>query len=93
MQTVLPILIKAGLDASLIAEKLAINPRKILNLPIPSVKVGETANFTIYNATQEWEYNSTTNFSKSANSPLLGKTLKGKVNLVYNNNQFYKNEQ
>lgn len=93
LQTVLPLLIKAGLDAGLIAEKLAINPRKILNLPIPSINVGEMANFTIYNATQEWEYNSSTNFSKSANSPLLGKTLKGKVNLVYNNNQFYKNEQ
>lgn len=93
LQTVLPLLIKAGLDAALIAEKLAVNPRKLLNLPIPTLKVGEKANFTIYNPTQEWEYNSSNNFSKSSNSPLLGKTLKGKVNLVYNNNQYQKYEQ
>jgi len=93
LQTVLPLLIKAGLDAALIAEKLAINPRKILNLPISTLAVGEKANFTIYNPTQEWEYNSSNNFSKSSNSPLLGKTLKGKVNLVYNNNQYQKYEQ
>ena len=90
LQTVLPLLIKAGLDSALIAEKLAVNPRKILNLPLSTLKIGEKANFTIYNPTQEWEYNSSNNFSKSSNSPLLGKTLKGKVNLVYNNNQYQK---
>ncbi|RZL45270.1 MAG: dihydroorotase [Pedobacter sp.] len=92
LQTVLPLLIQAGLEANLIVEKLAINPRAILNLPIPTLKAGEVANFTIYNPTQEWIYNSSNNFSKSNNSPLLGKILKGKVNLVYNNNQYQKYE-
>lgn len=92
LQTVLPLLLKGGLDTALIVEKLAINPRKLLNLPIPVIKVGEKANFTIYNPTTEWMYNAASNFSKSNNSPLLGKTLKGKVVLVYNNNQFQKYE-
>ncbi len=88
LQTALPLLLQAGLNADLIAEKLAINPRKLLGLPVPVVKAGETANFVIYNPTREWAFDSKTNASKSNNSPLLGKTLTGKVQLVYNNNQF-----
>lgn len=88
LQTVLPLLLKAGLDLGLIAEKLAINPRKLLNLDIPVIEEGTQANFTVFNPNEKWLYNSSTNFSKSANSPLLGTELTGKVTLVYNNNQF-----
>ncbi|WP_316765355.1 dihydroorotase [Pedobacter frigiditerrae] len=93
LQTVLPLLLQAGLDANLIAEKLSINPRTILNLAIPTIKKGEVANFVIYHPVKKWEYNVANNASKSKNSPLLGKTLTGKVELVYNNNQFQKYEQ
>jgi len=92
LQTVLPLLLQAGLDANLIAEKLSINPRTILNLQIPMINIGETANFVVYNPEKQWEYNFVSNASKSSNSPLLGKTLTGKVELVYNNNQFQKYE-
>lgn len=92
LQTVLPLLLKAGLDSSLIAEKLSINPRTLLNLPIPTIKVGATANFVIYDPAKKWDYNMANNASKSKNSPLIGKTLTGKVQLVYNNNQFHKYE-
>ncbi|MCX2584471.1 dihydroorotase [Pedobacter sp. MR22-3] len=90
LQTVLPLLLKAGLDVGLIAEKLAINPRKLLNLAVPVIAEGEKANFTIFNTNEKWLYNSSSNFSKSANSPLLGTELRGKVTLVYNNKQFLK---
>ncbi|MCZ4223551.1 dihydroorotase [Pedobacter rhodius] len=89
LQTVLPLLLKAGLDASLIAEKLAINPRKLLNLNIPVIEEGQEANFTIYNPNEKWVYNAVSNLSKSANSPLLGTELVGKVTLVFNNNQYH----
>jgi dihydroorotase len=88
LQTVLPLLLKAGLDANLIAEKLSINPRKLLNLNIPIIEEGTTANFTVYNASEKWLYNAASNYSKSANSPLLNTELTGKVILVYNNNQY-----
>nr|WP_315424159.1 dihydroorotase [uncultured Pedobacter sp.] len=91
LQTVLPLLLKAGLDAALIAEKLAINPRKLLNLAVPVVEEGSEANFTVFNTTEKWLYNSASNHSKSANSPLLGAELTGKVTLVYNNNQHWEN--
>jgi dihydroorotase len=90
LQTVLPLLLKAGLDASLIAEKLAINPRKLLNLNIPVIEEGAVANFTVYNPNEKWLYNAANNYSKSANSPLLGTELTGKVTLVYNNQQLFK---
>lgn len=88
LQTVLPLLLKAGLDIALIAEKLAINPRKLLNLTVPVIEEGAEANFTIFNTTEKWLYNAVNNQSKSANSPLLGTELTGKVTLVYNNSQF-----
>lgn len=87
LQTVLPLLIKAGLDAGQIAEKLAINPRTVLGIIAPVIEKGAEANFTVYSPTEEWVYNSAHNFSKSANSPLLNKKLTGKVKLVYNNKQ------
>lgn len=92
LQTVLPLLLEAGLSTNLIAEKLALNPRKILNLPVPSLQINTDANFVIYHPTQKWLYNQTNNYSKSTNSPFLGKTLTGKVQLVYNNNQYQKYE-
>lgn len=88
LQTVLPLLAKAGLDATQIAEKLAINPRKLLQLPVPVIAEGEIANVTLYNLTEKWEYTTSSNQSKSRNTPLLNQTLTGKVQLVYNNNQF-----
>lgn len=90
LQTVLPLLLRAGLDANLIAEKLAINPRKLLNLNVPVIEEGQEANFTIFAADKKWVFNSSSNQSKSANSPLLGKELIGKVTLIYNNNQYFK---
>ncbi|MNY64724.1 Dihydroorotase [compost metagenome] len=70
-----------------IAEKLSVNPRRLLNLEVPVIETGVEANFTIYNPAAEWTYNADNNFSKSANSPLLNKKLTGKVALVYNNKQ------
>ncbi len=87
LQTVLPLLIKAGLDAGQIAEKLAINPRTILGLVPPVIEKGANANFTVYNPTEEWAFDAASNLSKSANSPLLNQKLTGKVKLVYNNKQ------
>lgn len=88
LQTVLPLLLQAGLDSNLIAEKLAINPRKLLNLPVPSIKIGAEANFVGYNPVLEWNYNASNNASKSNNSPLLGKNLKGKVQIIGNHKQY-----
>ena len=88
LQTVLPLLVQAGLDTALIVEKLAFVPRNLLKLEVPNIKVGAVANFTVFNVNKVWTLNNETNKSKSANSPLFNKTLKGKVELVYNNGQY-----
>jgi dihydroorotase len=35
-------------------EKLAVNPRKILNLEVPQIKEGEWANLTILDPDEVW---------------------------------------
>jgi len=90
LQTVFPMVLKAGLDLDTILEKLAIAPRSILGIEIPELKVGNSANFTLINPQEEWEFNEDSNKSKSSNSPLFGQKLKGKVKLVYNNGQYIK---
>jgi dihydroorotase len=87
LQTVLPLLIRAGLNAAQIAEKLSVNPRNLLGLDVPVISEGAEANFTVYDPAAEWVFGANNNYSKSANSPLLNKTLTGKVQLVYNNKQ------
>ncbi|MNY23563.1 Dihydroorotase [compost metagenome] len=87
LQTVLPLLLKAGLDAAQIAEKLSVSPRRLLGLAVPVIEEGTEANFTLYNPAEDWVYDANNNFSRSANSPLLNKKLTGKVKLVYNNKQ------
>jgi len=90
LQTVLPLMVKSGLDVATIVEKLAINPRKLLNLNIPVIEEGAHANFTVFATDKKWLYQTDNNYSKSVNSPLLGTELKGKVTLVYNNNQYHR---
>jgi len=89
LQTTLHLLLQAGLSADLIVEKLAINPRKILNLPLPSMAVGAHANLVLFNPQENWTFDASTNKSKSANSPYYHKTLIGKVNVVANNKKVY----
>jgi dihydroorotase len=90
LQTVLPLALQAGLSAGQIVEKLAINPRKILNVDVPAITEGSPANLVVFSTGGEWEYTRAVNHSKSYNSPFLGQNLKGKVLLTCNNNQISK---
>jgi len=90
LQTALPLALKAGLDIGLIVEKMAINPRKILNIDIPVIAEGKEANFVLFDADEVWEYNKNNNRSRSYNSPFIGHNLIGKVLLTCNNNQSFK---
>lgn len=88
LQTVLPLTLKAGLSPELILDKLVIGPRNVLGLSIPGLEVGNSANFILYNPSEEWILNEETNKSKSSNSPFIGQKLTGKVKLVCNNDQY-----
>jgi dihydroorotase len=90
LQTTLSLALQTGLDINLIVEKLAINPRQILNIDVPVIAEGQAANLVLFDADAEWEYTKNNNRSKSYNSPFIGQSLKGKVLLTLNNNHLYK---
>ena len=69
-------------------ELIAINPRSILNLKIPEIKIGQLANFTLFDPKEQVVYSSIDIKSKSKNNPYLGKKLLGKVHGIYNKGAF-----
>ncbi len=81
---------KNHLSLSQIVEKLSINPRKILKLPVPQIKVGEMANLTIFDPDETWTVDIKKFKSKSKNSPFDKRLLTGKSIAVINNSQIYK---
>lgn len=81
---------KTGIE--LIIEKMAIAPRKILNLPVPTVEEGEQANLIIYTPSTKWTLEAKDIVSKSKNSPYIGTEFTGKVIAVMNNNQIEENK-
>ncbi|SDT10807.1 dihydroorotase [Mucilaginibacter mallensis] len=90
LQTAFSTALSTGLDINLLVEKLAINPRTILNVEPAVIAEGSKANLTLFDVDAEWEYTRKNNQSKSYNSPFIGQNLKGKVMLVYNNNHLFK---
>lgn len=91
LQTVLPILLSAGIKLEDIVEKLSLNPRKILNLPLPELKEKHNANLILVDLDKKWTLDRNSNRSKSENSPFWNKELKGQVVAVLNNNKHFIN--
>ena len=87
LQTVLPLLIKAGLSEEQIVDKLVIGSRKVVGLEVPSIEKGAVANLVVFNINEKWTFDEKSNKSKGKNNPLFGQELTGKVKLVVNNNQ------
>ncbi len=79
------------LELNNLIDKLAYQPRKILNLEIPEIREGATANLTIFNTDEKWTFHKSEVRSKSKNSPYLGDLLTGRALAVYNKNQFVLN--
>ena len=84
---------KKVLTLETIVEKLAINPRKILNLSIPKIEAGEKANLTILDPDEVWTVDIDKFKSKSRNSPFNKKLLTGKATGVINNGKMFIDDQ
>ncbi len=65
-----------------VVEKFTINPRRILRLPAVTIAENQPANLTIFAPDETWTFDKT--FSKSKNSPFLGKELWGKAIEIFN---------
>jgi len=61
-----------------VVELMSVNPRKILNLPIESIKVGANANIMLADINRDWEVIPDKLHSKSKNTVFKGMTLTGK---------------
>lgn len=90
LQTAFSVALQAGLDLELIVQKMAVNPRRILNIEAAIITEGKKAELTLLDTDVTWEYTKQNNRSKSYNSPFIGQNLKGKALLVCNNNHLYK---
>jgi len=80
---------KKILSIEQLIEKFAINPRKILNIPIPQIKKGEPANLTILDLDSIWTVDKLKFLTKSINTPFDKKLLTGKSVGVINNRQIF----
>ena len=90
LQTLLPLALKAGLKPAEILEKLVINPRKILGLSLPKIAEGASAELVLFDTKAQWTLNAESNLSRSANHPLFGQQLTGKVLFACNKGQYFK---
>ena len=81
------------LSAEQLVEKFALAPRRILGLPLATIREEEAAEFTLFRPDQDWLPQVEKRASKSANSPFWGKTLKGKVFGIVHKNQLVRNEE
>ena len=85
-------LVKPGhLSLTQMVEKMAISPRKLLNLPIPEIKTGAEANFVIFDTDLKWQVDITNFKSKSRNTPFAGYNLFGNSVGVFNHGMWYDN--
>lgn len=84
---------KKILNLEQLIEKLSINPRKILNIPIPKFDKGEIANFTILDLDIVWTVDKSKFLSKSNNTPFNKKLLTGKsVGVINKRKMFFENK-
>lgn len=80
MQTLFSLLQSAKefeMDACIRA--LTEKPREILGIPSSSIDAGQRADLTLFDPSESWLFDSSTNCSNSVNSPYFGKEMKGKV--------------
>jgi dihydroorotase len=74
-------------------KKLSINPRKILNIPVPKFEVRAIANFTIIDPDLVWTVDVSKFKSKSKNSPFDKRLLTGKALAVINQKKMFVDNQ
>jgi dihydroorotase len=79
------------LSVSQLIEKLSVNPRKILGLPLPPIREGTLANITIFDPEAQWTFTGKDIRSKSANTPFVGASFRGRVIGIVNNGQIMLN--
>ena len=84
---------KKHLSLEQIVEKLAVNPRKILNLPVPKIEEGAKANLTVLDPEHIWTVDIKKFKSRSKNSPFDKRLLTGKALATINNGKMFVDDE
>ncbi len=77
------------MDMHDLIQKVTQAPRNILKLEIPIIEKDARANLTLFDPEQSWKFTEEKNYSRSLNSPWLGKEIQGKVKAVFNNSKHW----
>ena len=78
-----------GMSLKSLIEKLTVNPRKVMNIKSDLFQIGEKAQVTIFDANEKWAFSRKDIYSKSSNSPFLGKEMVGKIKYVVSKSKIY----
>lgn len=68
------------------------NIRKVFNVELPQLKTGSKASITLFDPDAEYIFEEKNIYSRSHNSPYIGKTLKGKTFGIINGDKLFLNE-
>ncbi len=83
------VLTKAGLSTQEIINYFTISANSIFNLPEKKISIGENADLTIINNALIWKFTEENIFSRSQNTPFIGKELKGYIEGVISKNYIF----
>jgi dihydroorotase len=75
-------------DIANIVNHLSHHPRNILKKPLHVIQVGNACEWILFDPNAKWNFDAQSNQSMSHNSPVLGKTLQGKVMATFFKNIF-----
>jgi dihydroorotase len=86
LQTTFPLVLAATGSVVETCRYLSAGPSRVLGLEVPQLRVGDKADIAMIDPTQKWLISRKTLYSR-ANSPLLGRTVRGRVvGMVVNGN-------
>lgn len=80
-----------SVDVHELLRKVTVAPRELLKIEVPLIEKDAKANLTLFDPQAKWTFKTEENYSKSNNSPWLGKELKGKAQAVFNNSKHWIN--
>ncbi len=93
LETLFGVVNSFDVPLDLLINKLTLAPRSIFGLPVPEIKEGASASFTLFAPEEEYVFTKEMIRSKSKNTPFVGATLKGKVIGIINGRQSVINDQ
>ena len=79
--------------AEKLIEWMSINPRKILNWHQPTIEKGSRAELFVFEKDETYTYTKKMRKSGAENSPFIDKTLKSKILLTVNGENFWENKE